>query len=225
MATPDFDAKPQGKTLYEIAAEKQALLGPKGTPFVDAASGATKTKYVRLNPDGSTSEVLQTPQDEDNLADDVPPNPFFDTLFLALPLSALFFTLSVLTIHQYAAQDKLSFLPIARETILIALSTLFLLIHLAHGHLLPIQLSTNLNPSVARAFKMLQQVVFVLAANVAGCYLIYLTNDRGYYAVMKRAPAVGTLWVWSVIELGLVGAVLGVVGPGIYAWYNGYGVY
>lgn len=71
----------------------------------------------------------------------------------------------------------------------------------------------------------LRQGALLVIANAAGCYLIQLTNDKGYYAVMKNAPSLGTLWVWAILELGLLGAVLGVLGPGVYAWKKGYGMF
>lgn len=40
-----------------------------------------------------------------------------------------------------------------------------------------------------------------------GCYLIHITNVYGYLAVMKNAPGIGCLWIWSVVELDLLWAV------------------
>ena len=61
-------------------------------------------------------------------------------------------------------------------------------------------------------FYGIRQLLLLVMANVSGGYLIFLCNDRGYYAVMKNAPSIGTLWVFSILELGLLGAVLGVLG-------------
>jgi hypothetical protein len=151
-----------------------------------------------------------------------PGSAFFDTLFLALSLSCLHFTLSFLTVHQYAQELRL--LPIVLNTIFVALPTLALVIHLVHGHLFGLT-SGRVPRRLRKAATVAQQVLFLLAANIAGCYLIHLTNDKGYYAVMKNAPSIGTIWVWSIIELGLGGALAGVAGPGLYAWWNGYGIW
>jgi hypothetical protein len=53
---------------------------------------------------------------------------------------------------------------------------------------------------------VLHQFLFFVASVTAGCYLIYISNTFGYYAVMKQAPPIGCLWIWSVIELDLVAA-------------------
>lgn len=222
-------SKPKARTLYDIAAERQAELSPLGRPFPKEQSNGTigkAAKLVTLTPDGMISDTTPTEADFAATAARASPNeplhPLVDTLLLAAPLSALNFTLSFLTFHQYAQPDLLSIPSLLQQTLLVAFPTLTLLIHITHGHALP---STKISPRISYALKIAQQLIFIITANIAGCYLIYLTNDRGYYAVMKRAPAIGTLWVWCIIELGLVGALAGVVGPGIFAWSNGYGVF
>jgi len=50
-------------------------------------------------------------------------------------------------------------------------------------------------------------------------------HDAAYYAVLKRAPAIGTLWVWSVVELELKWALVSVLGVGAWGWWMGYGVF
>jgi hypothetical protein len=131
------------------------------------------------------------------------------------------FTLSVLAMHQYA--EELRFQPLVAQTLGIAFPTLTVLIALFHGDLLPASLA-RLAPRTKGWVVAARSLVYLIMANVAGCYLIWLTNDKGYYAVMKNAPSVGTIWVWAVLEMGLLGALTGVLGPGLYAWWFGYGI-
>jgi len=224
LSTPDYRAHTniQTKTLYEIAAERQVRLEPRAAAFPKSPRTAEEVKYVKITPDGTVQETTAAggikPAEEK--AGYV--SPFLDTLFLASSLSALHFTLDVLTVHQYA--QELRFPPILINTLFVAFPTLTFAIHLLNGHLFP-QAFHSFPRHVLNGFKMLQQLIFLLTANVAGCYLIYVTNDKGYYAVMKQAPSIGTIWVWCIIELGLAGALTGVVGPALYAWYNGYGIF
>jgi hypothetical protein len=229
--TSASNSGPQAETLYQIVAARQAKLVPRRQPFSEQTSNGPNpghdlnhTSFVTLNPDGKLSNqpgpIDGTDRDRASLLHSI-----VDTLFLSASLSSLHFTLSFLTLHQYAQQDVLSLPDILRQTLLTAFPALTLLIHVVHGHALPVAWAANSSPGVRVALKMIQQLALVFVSNLAGCYLIYLTNDRGYYAVMKRAPAIGTLWVWSVIELGLIGALVGVIGPGLYAWWNGYGVW
>jgi hypothetical protein len=213
---------PKAKTLYEIAAERQRELAPHGQPFpkdtedANIPKPANETKFVTLTPGGTISDTPSSATASEALP------PFLDTLLLSAPLSSLHFTLAFLTFHQYGQPDSLSVPSLIKESLFVAFPTLTLLIHIVHGHALP---SISISTQTRLAVKIAQQLAFIITANIAGCYLIYLTNDRGYYAVMKRAPAIGTLWVWCILELGLMGALVGVVGPGLFAWWNGYGVF
>lgn len=59
-------------------------------------------------------------------------------------------------------------------------------------------------------------------STVCGCYLIYITNVYSYLAVLKQAPPVGCLWVWSVIELNLPLGALSLGGAVLFGWQGGY---
>lgn len=69
-----------------------------------------------------------------------------------------------------------------------------------------------------------RQAVFFATSLAAGCHLIHVTNHHGYLAVMKRAPPLGCLWVWSVIELDLPLAALSLAGAGVFVWAGGYSI-
>lgn len=216
MERPPEISKREAKTLYEIAAERQAALAPEYKLF-DQSSSQENIVNVAVGPNGEIK-----PLDSNSLPGQLPDqvvNPWVDTILLTVSLSALHFTLEALTVHQYA--DELRWKTVFWHTVLQAFPILFLLIHFMHGHLVSIRMSKQ----AAEAIAGLKQLLFLVIANICGCYLIYLTNDQGYMAVMKNAPSIGTIWVWSVIELGLFGALAGVAGPGAYAWYYGYGIF
>ena len=71
---------------------------------------------------------------------------------------------------------------------------------------------------------LLRQAIFFTTSVYAGCYLIHITNTAGYMAVMKQAPPLGCIWVWSVIELELPWAVLSLTGAGTFLWQKGYSI-
>lgn len=65
--------------------------------------------------------------------------------------------------------------------------------------------------------------LFLLALSIAaGCYVVTAVNRYGYYFVMKKTPPLGTLWIWAVIELDILGALASLLGVWTYAWYYGY---
>lgn len=190
---------------------------PNSMPLQNALDSGNVVN-VGIGPDGEIRPIdgstlpMQSAQSEDI-------NPWLDTLLLSTSLSFLHFTLEALVVHQYA--DELRWKHVFWHTALQAFPILTLLIHFMHGHLVSARLSEQARDAVSG----LRQLLYLVIANVTGCYLIYLTNDKGYMAVMKNAPSIGTVWVWAVIELGLLGALAGVAGPGAYAWYYGYGVF
>jgi hypothetical protein len=78
-------------------------------------------------------------------------------------------------------------------------------------------------PGLAPRFQpALRQGIFFITSLCAGCYLIYISNRYGYLAVMKRAPSLGCLWVWAVIELNLPLAVLSLGFAVLFLWQGGY---
>ena len=68
----------------------------------------------------------------------------------------------------------------------------------------------------------MRQAIFFATAVIAGCYLIYTTNWHGYLAVMKQAPPLGCLWIWSVIELDLTWAVCSLAVAALFMWQGGF---
>jgi hypothetical protein len=236
------------QTLLEIAAAKQAQLNPKQRKFnfnpqdldesivnveigkdgklIETKSQSrVKTKAASNSP---TSKLDSEDDDEDGKGNDdagtaeIPA--WADTLLLSISLSLLHLTLSILTMHQYA--EALVIPPLIINTVSTAFPTLFILIHVSRGHLLPSSIQSyvaNLAGTSRKRLAWAKQAWLVCIANLAGGYLIHLTNEDGYYAVMKQAPSIGTLWVWSVLEMGLVGALLGVVGPAGWGYWKGYG--
>lgn len=219
---PSNPAKP-AKTLYEIAAERQAALLPGAEPL-DPTGKRSKVVEVKVSADGkietldgSDVPVSSGTDDENN---DELISPIWDTILFSTSLSALHFTLTVLTVHQYAQPEELRYGRILGGTLLSAFPILSLLVHFMRGHLIGVPVSRG----VADVLVWVRSAVFLAVANAAGCYLIQLTNDKGYMAVMKDAPAVGTMWVWAVIEMGLGGALGGVLGPGLFAWWFGYSI-
>lgn len=208
------------KTLFEIAAEKQAQLDPKARKF-NGRIDPDNIVQVEIGEDGKVvpNAALESIEGD---SEERLETPWLDAILLTSSLAATHFTLEVLTVHQYA--QELRFPPIFAHTIFVAWPTLMVVVSLFRGLLLPIS-SKSFSKPVQRGFDVLQQLIFVAIANWAGCYMIYLNNDKGYYAVMKNAPAVGTIWLWAILELGLVGALAGVIGPGSYAWRYGYGLF
>ena len=191
---PDFDAPrvPGTKTLYEIAAERQAELEKEG--FYDKY----EDKYAHGENAGD-HQFWSSPEDEAI-------GPMGEATVWSISLAIFHFTLDVLVFHQYRQSIEWGEIVKRMFTMLPALWVAIYILHVR---------------SVMR-WKWSRQVLFWVGSTVAGCYLIKSGNKYGYYAVMKRAPPVGTVWVWSVVEMELVPAVVHVLVVGGYMWWNGF---
>ena len=189
------------KTLFDIAAERQAeLLG--GRPFISPSNADAKPAVVTatINRDGT----LSLPEDslpEGNLI-----GPLGEALFYTTTLTMLHFTLDVLVHQQY--RQEIGWNMIAQRTV-ITFPILAVLVYIFHS----------------RASTIWAQATFLGLSVAAGCYIIYSSNVESYFAVMKRAPPLGTLWVWSVIEMRLEVALLSLVAVAGYFWWGGYSIF
>ncbi|KAI9371780.1 hypothetical protein BJX61DRAFT_9983 [Aspergillus egyptiacus] len=248
-------SKAKGKTLMDIISEKQNELGKGTSALGSIKSMETRYVTVdpttgELSPvDGvelpsSVKNGVSAPKggelSEEQTENDAPIPPLIDTILLSIPLTVLHFTLGYLAAHQYAQSIQLDVL--SRNSCLVAFPILTLLIHLAHGHIISFNRgrtesqfvslfpwdSSKLSFSFLRRLLFppsLKTMVFLPGAVFLGCKLIAMTNEDAYYAVLKNAPAIGTLWVWCVLEIPVGAAVLGALGPLIWGvWWKGYSI-
>jgi hypothetical protein len=187
LGQPDRSG-PKGKTLYDLAAERQAQLEAEG--FYEK-HGYDKPQY-------DTQQFMSE-------AD--PIGPVGEAIVYGITLAMLHFTLDVLVFHQYR-QDIL-WGEIFIKTIKM-FPGLFFVVYLLHS-------------PTANRLPLLKQLFFLACSVTAGCYLVYSGNNDGYYEVMKRAPPIGTLWVWSVVEMDLKNALAHLVIVAAFMWYYGLG--
>lgn len=167
----------------------------------------------------------------------------FDTLLWMVSLSMLHFTLDVLVQNQYAVEISWAQVsqrafeafvgmfvacypgvdfpipPNSTKLTISARQVFSVLFYVLHPH----PSKPNMIPGLASRFQApIRQALFFAAGTCAGCYLIHITNKHGYLAVMKQAPPLGCIWVWSVIELDLLLAVLSLASTAAFLWYGGY---
>jgi hypothetical protein len=175
---------PKGKTLFELAEERQKELD-KAKP----AGWNAKAKDASAEAD-----------DEEAIG------AIGDSLLYATSMTALHLTLDVIVFSQY--REDIVWGEILQRAAT-AWPVFVLLVYLTHVDL-------------SYRFPLVRDVTFCTGSIIAGCYLIYSGNKHGYFYVMKAAPPVGTLWIWSVIEMTLPYAALNVVAVLGYIWYNGF---
>lgn len=183
---------PTGRTLLEIAEERRLLQR-------SANQGSPSITTTQINPDGSISEISD-PSDPASTS-------YADIFLYSSSLIILYFTLTLLVHHQYAT-DRPSLLPLFTSSVLFSPAPWLILILVATLH--------------PRASVPMMQTVFATMAIMAGSWLVKASNDDPYMAVMKKAPPLGTLWVWGIIELRWEVAVGCLAVTGGWGWFHGY---
>lgn len=185
---------PTHKTLFDIASERQLL----NSTTQSSPPSITTTK---INPDGTLS-AAEVASDTRDVA-----TPYLDIALYTATLTMLHFTLTVLVHHQYATTPPSLTSILYTSTVTSPTPTLLLV------------LVSILHP---RSSHLLTQILFAFLSVAAGAWLVHASNEDPYMAVMKKAPPLGTLWVWAIVEMRwewAVGCLSAVAGWG---WWKGY---
>ena len=210
------DSQPHNRAQRRAAARKDEASdikfaqpdrsGPKGKTLLQLAE-ERRALLAKGQPFPKAADPgkPEKSDDSDFMFGEDPIGPVGEALLYTTTLSMLHFTLDVLVYNQYRQEVawREIFLRLARMA-----PVLFLIIYMLHSR------------TVSR-FPVLKQLFFAAVCVSAGSYMIYSGNHYGYFAVMKRAPPVGTLWIWSVVEMQLVYAVVSLALVGIYVWFSG----
>ncbi|KAK3066469.1 hypothetical protein LTR53_017177 [Teratosphaeriaceae sp. CCFEE 6253] len=188
-------SKPKTKTLLDLYEDKKALLD-QGQPF-----DPKHTDGLIRDEGGNILDA--------GLGGGEPIGPLGQACFWAMTLGMLHFTFDVLVYNQYRQETEWP--PIFKRTATI-LPVLFMMVYL-------------LRSEMASRFRMARQVFYFAASVAAGCYTIHVANQEGYFYVMKRTPPLGTLWIWSVIEMDVAFAAASVAAELLYLWWMGYTIF
>ena len=183
----------KGKTLLEIASERE---------LVPPSSTSPSITTTHINPDGTLSTTQGHTVDSTD---------YLEVLLYTASLVLLHLTLTLLVENQYSSTPPtLSSLPSRIFDTSIASPQPYVLLVLV----------AILHPRSAAAAT---QLLFAAMSVMCGVWLVHTTNRDPYLAAMARAPSLGTLWVWSVVELRWEVAVVTVAAVGIWAWLKGHG--
>ncbi|KAH8780939.1 hypothetical protein F5883DRAFT_166935 [Diaporthe sp. PMI_573] len=194
---------PTDKTLFDIADERNL--------FKQAAAKERQNKRQR-------GEAVSEDDDDDDQGLSTGAERILETLLYSVSLAMLHLTLDVLVQQQYALE--IEWFKIIQRA-LQGLMAFTALVYALHPH----AAATTVVPGLPQRFQnYVRQAIFLGMGTVAGCYLIHITNKYSYISVLKQAPPLGCLWVWSIIELHLGLAVVSLALSGFFFWQGGYTV-
>ncbi|KAK1992120.1 hypothetical protein LX36DRAFT_589066 [Colletotrichum falcatum] len=215
LAQPDRSG-PSEATLLQLAQErglfKQADEDPRNKNK-KVPKGA-----VRIDKPGKEGSSDDDDEDDDEAELSPAMERVMDTLLWTVSLAVVHGTLDVLVQNQYAKEIEY---PVVVGRTLAAFLVLSFLFYNLHAH----PTSPSLVPGLPLSFQHpIRQAVFFVASTWAGCHLIYITNKFSYLHVLKQAPTLGCLWIWSVLELDLAFAVASLAAAGAYLVQGGYAI-
>lgn len=202
MAVPDFSSRPKGRTLMDIADERTRDLLKHGQPFSPQhGDGLVRDEQGRV--------LLPESSEDDNDDEDAPIGPLGEALFLTITLAVLHFTLNLLVHNQYGAAPP-TLAPLVRMSAKEAPWLFFPVYALKHPRLVG-----------GRWGARVKQILHLVIGTGAGCYMLWIGNRESYLDVMARAPSIGMVWIWSVVEMGLVWAVSSLAICGGFVLWHG----
>ncbi|CAH0036807.1 unnamed protein product [Clonostachys solani] len=214
------------KSAADIKLKQPDRSGPSDKTLLDLAQGKdlfSQAEERRKELAKERGEVVEERRAEDDEEERNVLSPgadrFMEAMLYTVSLSTLHLTFDILVQKQYGKEMDYRDVAIRTARAWVVFLILFWPLH-------PHEANPTLLPGFPRKYQQpLRQTVFGIMSAVSGCYLIHISNNYDYLAVMKQAPPVGCLWLWAVIELELVNAVLSLIIAGGYLWYHDYKVY
>jgi hypothetical protein len=189
--------KPSNPSSVEIKFAHPNRSKPKTKTLLEIAE-EKRAQLEKEHPDKLKSSI---PEDEDESL-----GPLGESIVYSVALSIIHFTLDILVFYQYRREIEWKEIFFRAARVLPALCCILYLFRTKTANHVP----------------QLKQMFFFTLSVSAGCYLIYSGNKNGYYYVMQTAPALGTLWIWSCVEMQLAFAVVHVIVVVVYTWWNGF---
>ncbi|RUP44217.1 hypothetical protein BC936DRAFT_149781 [Jimgerdemannia flammicorona] len=125
----------------------------------------------------------------------------FQALFISVPFSFLFSMFDVVVRVQY--RESWTVPGLAWKT-LQAFPVLFVIIYLTNRH---------------KPTKFLQ-LLMVLASTGCGCFLLYTSTKSSSLGQMQRTPGLATIWIYLIVQLDLVPALISLSIALLYYYYG-----
>ncbi|KAH7144418.1 hypothetical protein B0J13DRAFT_44365 [Dactylonectria estremocensis] len=198
------------KSVKDIPLKQPDRSGPTEKTLLDMAHGKNlfdqaDARQRELDRENSGEAVLSPGAER-----------FLEAALWTSTLAMIHFTFEVLVQHQYGME--IDWPSVWGRTARAWLLFLFVFYPL-HPH----KSNPILVPGIPRKYQHgIRQAIFIAMSLTAGPYLIHISNKYGYLAVMKRAPPLGCLWLWSVVEMELVWGCVTLALVTAWSWQQGY---
>ncbi|KAM5532426.1 hypothetical protein V8D89_013920 [Ganoderma adspersum] len=151
------------------------------------------------------SKTPKTKDEADSEEDDLSPfaEEVLNSMMLIIPMSFMLFLMDVLVHFQYGRHPE--YFSIFLDRIAPGVPIISVFIFYSNRH---------------KAHPWMQAGFFLLACT-AGPRLAWLINRGNWKVVMRQSPPLATAWIYAVVQLNLLPAVLNLTFVVAYGWYKG----
>ncbi|KLO16322.1 hypothetical protein SCHPADRAFT_823341 [Schizopora paradoxa] len=126
----------------------------------------------------------------------------FQSMLLIIPMSSLYYMMIIMAHRQYAQEITKGYLL---EHLLTSIPLLSVFIFYTTRH---------------KADQRMQVALTILSI-ISGCRLIYVVNRTNWTVIMRQCPPLGTMWVYTVVQLELGKAVAALAAVAGYVQWTG----
>lgn len=222
----EIPAQPLVERIAQLQAERDARLNVHPSPSTSsrgnssttagskpASSGSAPPKRYRNPPNSKPARIISQldPEEEQDLTG-VGRFMFglLDYATYLIPIISVHLVLDVLVRVQYSED---TFEGFAQRDVLyraaMAIPVFALLHHFVHPF---------------RKTRLFRIASFFASVGTGG-YLLYAGNEEGYYYIMKRAPPLGTLWVWMFVEMDWEWSAMSLIVVVFWMWLKDYSLW
>lgn len=209
VGNANVPATPLIQKIEQLQAQRAEKLNERSFTQPALSTASTPKRYRK-----SGKETHATTTKNANSTDDLSPvgRFMFDSLDYTaylIPIISVHVVLDILVRAQYSEN---SWESVAQNEILYRALMAIPVFSLLHFFVHPL--------TGMRAFR----IASFFASVAVGGYLLYASNEEGYYYVMKRAPPLGTLWVWLFIEMEWQWSATSLVVIAFWMWLKDYSI-
>ncbi|KYK56630.1 deacetylase-like protein [Drechmeria coniospora] len=210
---------PTEKTLLDFAQEQNLFQqADRRQAELRKQRGEEFRQGTENDDDGDDDDDKGKPKDADAATLSPGAERFMEAALWTVSLTMLHFTFDVLVQHQYGIEVIWPSVWTRAAKAWLGFLFIFYVLH-------PHESNATLVPRLPARFQhRARQSIFFFLSVISGCYLIHISNSYGYLATMKQAPPVACLWLWAVMELDLLPAVLSLAFAVVFLWQRGYGI-
>lgn len=189
----DIPKQPLVDRIAQLQAERDARLNQHSHPTAQKSGSSASDEVPKRyrKPGGGSSAnndsvISQLDPDADLTPAGQAMFSVLDYSMYLIPILSVHLVLDILVRVQYSED---TFEGFAQRDVLYRTATAIPVFAILHHFVHPLRHT--------RVFR----IASFFASVAAGGYLLYASNEEGYYYVMKRAPPLGTLWVWMFVEM------------------------